>query len=1019
MRMKKKVLIVEDLKTIRQQLNDILGSYYDVIEATDGSEAMALLSKCSEDISAIITDIYMPGTDGYRFMELLHDNKEYKDIPVIVASSDNSVENEKKALKMGAWDFIAKPYDKEILLFRIKNVINRSELGLLEELKYISEYDELTGIYSKKKFFEDTERMLRLYPEKTFAVVRYDVDRFQLINSFYGVKAGDGLLIYIGKTLKKILSFNNLSTYGRITADVFGFCLPYDQEELENLLFKLRTYLEEYNKQCDIVPSFGIYITKPGDKDVERMYNYASLAARKVKGNYLQYYYYYNDELSRKIEKEQIIINEMNRALNEEQFDVFLQPKYNILNGRVCGAEALVRWIHPNKGIISPAEFIPLFERNGFIAKLDYYVWEKVCQYIRRWLDEGRHVQPISVNVSRVNVYNPNIVNIFCELVEKYNVPPELLGLELTESAYTDNPTAISDVMSKLQEYGFTILMDDFGSGYSSLNMLKDVKVDIIKADMNFLSTTDTEGRGASILASVIRMSKWLKVPVIVEGVENVEQLNFLKSIGCEYVQGYYFAKPMICSEYEKLMDNTDIYSITPVRTHNNFDVDMLLNENSQIKQVFNNVFQATALYEFDGKCVNIIRANDGYYSLVNSTEAIVEFENTNDYILDEHKDAFICAFNEVSNNKDRAECVYVRRCKGLKAVWIRIRLKYVYEISGVHLVLGELEDITIQHETDLEMSKYRELMEEFATRNYNMLIVDDTKMDRAILCDEFGATYNIFEANNGKEAIKILEQENIDIILLDLDMPGMSGEKFLEYRRQNVDVYAIPVVITTSTEDIDEQVKMLNYGISDYVIKPYATKIVAKRVNNVMEANIRMKEVLRKYIQISRLAKIDQMTELYNRVSTIQLVEKILKSGKFQSNALVMLDIDNFKNVNDIYGHIAGDTLINQIATLLKKNFGIDDIIGRMGGDEFVVFMSDISDAQVVAKKCVQFRKRLLKEITLKDVGISCSFGIAMSPENGKTFQELYKCADDALYEAKKLGKNQGCVYSEKKNEE
>lgn len=212
----------------------------------------------------------------------------------------------------------------------------------------------------------------------------------------------------------------------------------------------------------------------------------ATLAAKCVKSNSRISYAYYSDEIRRAVETEQRITNEMNSALANDQFVVHLQPKYSLQTNTPVGAEALVRWIHPQRGMVSPGEFIPVFEKNGFITKLDYCVWEKTCKLLRRWIDEGKPLLPISVNVSRVNLYNPMLVDNICELVEKYNIPPRLLNLELTESAYTDNPDVMRLAMEKFQQKGFVIMMDDFGTGYSSLNILKDIAVDVLKIDMRF-----------------------------------------------------------------------------------------------------------------------------------------------------------------------------------------------------------------------------------------------------------------------------------------------------------------------------------------------------------------------------------------------------------------------------------------------------------------------------------------------------------------------------------------------------
>ena len=271
------------------------------------------------------------------------------------------------------------------------------------------------------------------------------------------------------------------------------------------------------------------------------------------KGQYMHHEALYTEQMGKEMQREQQIINEMDTALEEKQFVVYFQPKYELDGYTPRGAEALVRWKKPDGTMVSPGEFIPVFEKNGFIIKLDYYVWDQVCQLIATALRAGRKPDPISVNVSRVNLYNPNFLESLVNLVEKYRIPPEYLHLELTESVFSDTENVILNAVNYLHKAGFTILMDDFGSGYSSLNVLKDIDLDVLKIDMKFLSKGKDDGRGEKILAAVIQMAKALDMPVIAEGVEEKKQVQMLKRLGCNYIQGYYFAKPMPQEDYERL----------------------------------------------------------------------------------------------------------------------------------------------------------------------------------------------------------------------------------------------------------------------------------------------------------------------------------------------------------------------------------------------------------------------------------------------------------------------------------
>lgn len=571
------ILIVDDMQINRIMLRKILSNEYQIIEAENGKVALELLKTHGEKIAAIILDLIMPVKDGFSFLESLIKIQAYKDIPVIVSTIDGDIENEKRSLELGVWDFITKPFKPEIIQLRLKNVIARSQI-------YMAEHDSLTGFYNKRKFFQMTRQMLDEHRQEKFILLRLDIDRFKLINSFFGVEEGDRLLCYMASVIGEFVKKIPFCTYGRIESDIFCICKPYNAEQIEFLVEEFRNKLIAYNPNYYIEISFGAYIINDLTLDMETMYDRASLAASQCKGKYMKYLAIYDDRITQALMHDQRIMNEMAPALEKGQFVVYFQPKYSLKTKKPYGAEALVRWQHPIKGLIPPNEFIPVFEKNGFICKLDFYVWERVCQAIHRWLREGLEPDPISVNVSRANLYNPNIVELLLDLVKKYEISPELLNLELTESAYMDNPQIIKKAIGRLQNEGFVILMDDFGSGYSSLSMLKDIVVDMLKIDMKFLPTKKDKGRSERILASIIQMAKWLDMPVIVEGVETKEQVAFLQELGCDYVQGYFFARPMTLEKYEKLIFGKSIISEHNIEEDNKFLMNMLWNANSKVK---------------------------------------------------------------------------------------------------------------------------------------------------------------------------------------------------------------------------------------------------------------------------------------------------------------------------------------------------------------------------------------------------------------------------------------------------
>lgn len=545
------ILIVDDGKLNRVSFATILKSEYGILEAEDGEKALEILSKRKNSIALIILDLVMPVMDGYEFLEVYRNNAEYRYIPVIVSTSNDDAENERKCLALGAWDFIPKTFHPEIIRFRVRNAIEKSKVRLLE-------YDSLTEIYSEQKFYQATREFLDSIGDENAAFIHFDIDRFKMINAFYGAKEGDRLICYVADAIRTVMTdYDSRSTYGRIGADVFAICMSYkDLGDIYNVLERIKERVRRHSVHYYLETCAGIYLIEDKNMDVVAIFDKASLAASQCKEKYMVHESMYTKELSDSLKREQEIIDEMDDALANNEFVVYFQPKYEVEGRSPGGAEALVRWQKPDGTMVSPGAFIPIFEKNGFITKLDYYVWEKVCQFIRRELDSGRKPAPISVNVSRVNLYDPKFLETLIDLVERYKIPPKYLHLELTESVFSDNATMIQDAVFYLHKAGFTILMDDFGSGYSSLNVLKDVDLDVLKIDMKFFSKGGTAEKGAKIIEAVVKMADSLNMTVIAEGVEEQEQVDFLTRLGCDYIQGYYFAKPMPQEEYQRLMND-------------------------------------------------------------------------------------------------------------------------------------------------------------------------------------------------------------------------------------------------------------------------------------------------------------------------------------------------------------------------------------------------------------------------------------------------------------------------------
>lgn len=417
---------------------------------------------------------------------------------------------------------------------------------------YLATYDELTGIYNKQAFYAKTKEMLLDNPDKNFDLLRINIERFKVLNDLFGESTGDKLLRYIGKFLKEINL--PLCVSGRLYADNFVVCYEAGKGDSRRMINTLQMVADSFAINNRTILSFGLYRIDDKTLPVSVMCDRANMALWKAKGNFKNPYCEYDEKMRQQVLKEQKIINAMEMAIQNKEFTLYLQPKYDIEKGTIIGAEALVRWISLENGFISPGDFIPVFENNGFVYEVDKFIWEESCRYLRKWLDEGREVHPISVNVSRIDLYDPKLVQHLVDLREKYQLPSQYLELEITESAYTEDPEQIITITRQLREAGFVILMDDFGTGYSSLNMLKDIQIDVLKLDMGFLKSSDYSAKGGNILTAILKMAESLKMQTIAEGVETKEQVEFLKGIGCKYVQGFYYSKPLPVGEFEKLI---------------------------------------------------------------------------------------------------------------------------------------------------------------------------------------------------------------------------------------------------------------------------------------------------------------------------------------------------------------------------------------------------------------------------------------------------------------------------------
>ncbi|MCI7383899.1 MAG: EAL domain-containing protein [Hungatella hathewayi] len=556
---KRTILIVEDNEINRMMLSELLSSEYMVLEAENGQQALDVLERKKDEISVILLDITMPVMDGYTFLSIAKKDPSLASIPVIVTTQSDSEADEVAALSHGATDYVAKPYKPQIILHRVASIIHlRETAAMINQFQY----DRLTGLYSKEFFYQRVRETIRQNSGQNYYLICSDIVNFKLINDVFGVAAGDRLLCGIADMYRRYVGEGGIC--GHLDADRFACLLEFDDVFTEQMFISANEEINRLQNAKNVAVKWGIYSVGNQNVTVEQMCDRALLAARSIKEQYGVYYAAYDDKLRDELLRQQAIIDSMETALKEGQFLVYLQPKYRIWDENLAGAEALVRWKHPEWGFQSPAEFIPLFEKNGFITKLDQFVWDKTCFYLRKWDEEGYPPIPVSVNVSRADIYHADIADIMMRTVTKYGLTPSRLHLEITESAYTEDPGQIIETVRHLRELGFVIEMDDFGSGYSSLNMLNQMPIDILKLDMQFVQSETAKPMDQGILQLIMELARRMHLSVVAEGVETKTQLDRLSETGCEYVQGYYFARPMPEGEFETLMrDQADGSELT------------------------------------------------------------------------------------------------------------------------------------------------------------------------------------------------------------------------------------------------------------------------------------------------------------------------------------------------------------------------------------------------------------------------------------------------------------------------
>ena len=548
---KRLVLIVDDEQINRDLLGFMLDGTYDCLYAANGLEALRAIRKYRDTLSLVFLDLNMPEIHGLDLLKIMKSDPSLRQVPVMVITSENNAEVE--SLQLGAMDFIPKPYPQpEIILARARRIIELSED---RQIIRFTERDSLTRLFNRDYFFGYSHQLDLFRKDQPMDAILVDINHFHMLNERFGRSFGDEILRRVAEKLGESVEANG-GIICRRDADVFLIYCPHGMD-YEAAVKSASIHLGE----DPLMPSgqvhlrMGVYENVDKSLDLERRFDRAKLAANTLRGNCVKSVAFYTEEMHQKEIFDAQLVDDFYPALMQKQFKVYYQPKYDISQRRpfIASAEALVRWQHPTLGLIMPGSFIPLFEENGLIPQLDRFVWRETAAQIARWKRQFGFAIPVSVNISRVDIYDPELTTFFQSILKQYGLQSHELRLEITESAYNDIADLIIQTVGQLRSMGFCIEMDDFGTGYSSLGMISNLPIDALKLDMMFVHNALRGDLDARMLKLVRDIANYLSVPVIAEGVETLEQAQALKDAGCDMLQGFYFSKPVPAEAFAEL----------------------------------------------------------------------------------------------------------------------------------------------------------------------------------------------------------------------------------------------------------------------------------------------------------------------------------------------------------------------------------------------------------------------------------------------------------------------------------
>lgn len=566
-----------------------------------------------------------------------------------------------------------------------------------DEMQYQISHDSLTGLLNNYSFNIELEKMRKANPNSEFAIISADIDKLQLINSLYNFSVGDTTIKVVASTLSDFVG--NAGICARFSAGLFMMAFPNDFTHLERLYDLDACDLTEFGVNYPVSLRFGIYILDPKEKNISQATNNACLAMNNITDRVHNAFAMFNRRLYNEVFLESSITSQLKEAVEKDEFHIYFQPQYSHNTKSLVGAETLSRWIKKDGEILSPSSFIPIFEKNGFILDFDHIIWEKTFATVRKWLKLGIDLVPISVNISRVSMDNDETISYINNLQKKYNVPHKYIHLEITESAVMNDQEKLINRISRLKALGFQIAMDDFGSGYSSLNTLKDFPIDILKLDMGFLRGKENMNRGGSIVSSVLRMANMLELSTIAEGVETPEQASFLTSLGCDTIQGYLYSKPIPENDFELLLLSHSKAEVPPPQKLKGLiNINNFFNSDSIETAFFESFAGPACIAESMHGHLSLIRINDKLLTMLGYKQNQMDFFKARFYSHLSSKDAHHirdCINQAANTDEEITSVIEFHKNKNSPSIWIKTHIKRVTQTGEQTIFYILADDVT------------------------------------------------------------------------------------------------------------------------------------------------------------------------------------------------------------------------------------------------------------------------------------------------------------------------------------